>query len=321
MNNLRRQRKPTVGDLFCGAGGLSLGAAYAGFNVKWAVDKDLDSTVTFHRNHPNTICYNMDVSEFIFDNMELPRHSVDVLLAAPPCQGFSFANTRGNSIDMGELNILTLNVPEAIVKLRPKVLVFENVKGFYYRGGESDTMLKLFLNSLRDVGYKYDSRILMSATYGVPQKRERFILYAVPDDKQLPQWPKETHFIVEETPIEYRDLYTLGGIIPTPTVDEAFRGLTATIPNMNYHRSNPGHLKRLRNDRVSNTVLCSIGSGWNNIHPTEYRYISVREQARLQTFPDDFIFYGTLRSQYRQVGNAVPPLLSKVIMQEVKKIL
>ena len=65
----------------------------------------------------------------------------------------------------------------------------------------------------------------MSAIYGVPQKGERFILYAVPDDKQLPQWPKQTHFIVEETPIEHRDLYALNGVIPTPTVDEAFRGM------------------------------------------------------------------------------------------------
>jgi len=93
----------------------------------------------------------MDVSEFIADNIELPRHYVDVLLAAPPCQGFSFANTRGNPIDMGESNVLSLSIPDVVVRLRPKVLVFENVKGFYNRE-KNDTMFKLFLNGLKDVG-------------------------------------------------------------------------------------------------------------------------------------------------------------------------
>ena len=158
------------------------------------------------------------------------------------------------------------------------------------------------------------------------QTRERFFLLAVPKESRMPSWPPTTHFILDNRSHEEATKLMLNGLTPTPTVDEAFRGilkkkvfnwfttfliitvfllfkivgLTEDTPNMHYLRTNPSHLKRLTPNQIPSTVLCTINPGWYNIHPNTWRYISVRECARLQTFPDDYVFYGDLHSQYRQ---------------------
>ncbi|CAG8445610.1 13589_t:CDS:2 [Dentiscutata erythropus] len=308
---------PTVGDLFCGAGGLSLGAKMAGFRVKWGLDNERNATETYKLNHEDAMVYTLDVYDFIENHIRRKTHKVDVLLAAPPCQGYTMANTRGNIIDMTNNMVLTLTVPLVLNKLKPKVLVFENVRGFFNKS-KSDEMFKMFINDIQDIGYKIETNILKATNFGICQRRERFFLIAVKKGILMPSWPEQTHFIDGECTEQERANYLKKGLLPTPTVSKAFRGLTNTSPNMEYCKRSPYHLKRLTLDSIPSTVLCTINPGWDNIHPTEFRHISVREQARLQTFPDDYIFLGDLNAQYRQVGNAVPPLLAKALMEEVK---
>ncbi|CAG8730273.1 6733_t:CDS:2 [Acaulospora morrowiae] len=216
--------------------------------------------------------------------------------------------------------VLVMNVPRAVNVLRPKVLVFENVKGFCNRK-KSDEMYKLFISDLMDVGYKVETKILKASDFGVCQRRERFILLAVPTESNLPNWPKPTHFIDGEISVQTSANHIAMGRVPTPTVNAVFRGLTTTTPNMNYLKTVPYHLRRLKLDQIPSTVLCTINPGWDNIHPTEFRHISPRESARLQSFPDSYVFKGDLNSQYRQVGNSVPPLLARAIMKEVRRVI
>ncbi|CAG8489277.1 8860_t:CDS:2, partial [Scutellospora calospora] len=283
--------RPTVGDLFCGAGGFSLGAKMAGFRVEWGLDNERNATETYKFNNEDTMVYTLDIYDFIKNHIKRKTHKVDVLLAAPPCQGYTMANTRGNIIDMTNNMVLALTVPLVVDKLKPKILLFENVRGFFSKS-KSDEMYKMFIKDLCDIGYKLKTQILKATEFGVCQH-------------------------VECTERE-RENYLKMGLSPTPTVSKAFRGLNNSSPNMDYCKTSPYHLKRLTLDSIPSTVLCTINPGWDNIHPTEFRHISVREQARLQTFPDDYIFLGDLNAQYRQVGNAVPPLLAKALMEEVK---
>ncbi|CAG8653593.1 4473_t:CDS:2 [Cetraspora pellucida] len=308
---------PTVGDLFCGAGGLSLGAKMAGFRVKWGLDNGQSAAETYKFNHEDAIVYTLDIYDFIKNHISRKTQKVDVLLAAPPCQGYTTANTRGNIIDMTNNMVLALTVPLVVDKLKPKILVFENVRGFFNKI-KSDEMYKIFINDMMDIGYKIETRILKAANFGVCQRRERFFLMAVKQGIRMPLWPEPTHFIDGECTEQERSNYLDIGLMPTPTVSKAFEGLTDSSPNMEYCKTTPYHLKRLTLDSVPSTVLCTINPGWDNIHPTEFRHISVREQARLQSFPDDYIFLGDLNAQYRQVGNAVPPLLAKALLEEVK---
>ncbi|RHZ82902.1 hypothetical protein Glove_103g137 [Diversispora epigaea] len=302
--------------MFCGAGGFSEGARQAGFRVKWGIDKDDSSIETFLYNHHNATVYNMEIDEFMSKKIRDAFH-VDVLLAAPPCQGFTGANTRGNIIDMTTNMILVMNIPQALDILRPKVLVFENVKGFFNQK-KSDEIYKLFVNDLLDIGYKIKTKILKATDFGICQRRERFIMLAVPTESNFPCWPEPTHYINSEVSDQVRANYREMNLLPTPTVDVAFRGLTAATPNMNYIKTVPYHLRRLKSNQIPSTVLCTISPGWDNIHPTIFRYISPRESARLQSFSDTYEFKGNLASQYRQVGNSVPPLLAKAIIKEVK---
>ncbi|CAG8748946.1 5194_t:CDS:2, partial [Gigaspora rosea] len=186
------KKLPTV-DLFCGAGGFSLGAKMA-----------------------EAMVYTLDVYDFIENNINRKKHKVDVLLAAPPCQGYTMANTRGNIIDMTDNMILALTVPLIVDKLKPKVLVFENVRGFFNKS-KSDEMFRMFINDMQDIGYKIETQILKATNFGVKE------------GIRMPSWPEQTHFTDGVCTEQERANYRLQ---PTPTVSKAFRGLTNSSPNM-----------------------------------------------------------------------------------------
>ena len=135
--------------MFCGAGGLSLGAKLAGFQVKWGVDKDAKALETYIRNHHTVTPYHQGIFEFM-KTIAQPEKSIDVLLAALPCQEFSSANICGNIFDMTESNILTITISEAVQILHPKILVFENVHEFINQTKSKD-ICQVFLDNLSDI--------------------------------------------------------------------------------------------------------------------------------------------------------------------------
>ncbi|CAG8665973.1 10685_t:CDS:2, partial [Ambispora leptoticha] len=318
----------TVGDLFCGAGGFSCGAKEESFQIKWAVDIDEDACITFQTNHASTLVFNEDIKNFL-NRLSDPWFQVDVMLASPPCQGFSIANTRGTRQSRAIQNNILLDIIEAIKKINPKIIVMENVVGFHAKK-ETEEITTTFYKSLVDLGYDFETSYLDASNFGVPQKRKRFFLLSVKRGQIKPSWPKPTNFIWNKYSIKERATLLKEGLARTPTIHEAFAGLPENLRTnrskfsdihnvFDYQKTPPSYMKQLKWDDVSLTVLTSLNPGWNCIHPSRWRYISVREQCRLQGFPDDYEFIGeNVRSMYKQVGNAVPPPLASALLREVK---
>ncbi|CAG8561115.1 2191_t:CDS:10 [Ambispora gerdemannii] len=321
----------TVGDLFCGAGGFSCGAKTENFQIKWAVDIDADACITFQANHSSALVFNENVKTFL-NRLSDQWFRVDVLLASPPCQGFSSANTRGTQQSRAEQNNILLYSIEAIKKINPKIIVMENVVGFHTKK-ESEEITTTFYKNLVDLGYDFETNYLVASNYGVPQKRKRFFLLGVKKNQIKPSWPKPTHFIWNKCSIKTRLKLLEEGLKRTPTIREAFAGLPEDLRStrsrfsnifniFDYQKTQPTYMTQLKWDDISMTVLASLNPGWKCIHPSRWRYISVREQCRLQGFPDDYEILGeSIKSMYKQVGNAVPPLLASALLKEVKHIL
>jgi len=352
----------TVIDLFAGCGGLSRGFMDAGFTVLLGVDNDMMALNTFQRNHGNAIALNADLSEAdTYEKMDdlLIGRRVDVIIAGPPCQGFSLTGPR--KFD-DPRNRLYLAVFEAVNRYKPKAFIVENVPGMasLYKGEIKKEIVRRFEN----LGYVVKDDVLCAADYGVPQLRKRLFILGVrrgigaPDFhvpvKQPNQYitcrqaisdlparvpsDNENWFGLEE------DLY-----ISAPTTDyqKIMRGecntlynhvatkhkqfvidTIAQVPEGCNYKSLPNGVgesrkfneawTRYHGDKPSKT----IDTGHRNHFHYEYNRVpTIRENARLQSFPDDFVFLGTRTQQNRQVGNAVPPLLGYYIGLKVKEII
>ena len=332
-------------DLFAGCGGLSRGFMDAGFKIAVGVDNDQAALNTFARNHPGAIALNADLSNpQTFKKIDdiVKGREIDVIIAGPPCQGFSLTGPR-NFDD--QRNKLYLAVFEAVSVYQPKGFIIENVPGMatLYKGQIKDEILKRF----RALGYNIDCEILCAADYGVPQIRRRLVFMGVRQDIGCPKFPKaifspanyrtcreaisdlpsrinelgqEEDFYSSEPTTEYQRLMrngctTLYNHVATKHT-QLVQDTIALVPEGGNYKDLPEgwgksrkfHVAwtRYHGDKPSNT----IDTGHRNHFHYEYNRVpTVRENARLQSFSDDFVFLGTRTQQNRQVGNAVPPLL------------
>ena len=344
-------------DLFCGAGGLSKGFLDAGFDVLLGVDSDTAALKTFEQNHLGAISLNADLSEErTFEKIKeiIGIRELDVVIAGPPCQGFSLTGAR-NFDD--KRNKLYLSVIEIVKKLHPKAFIIENVPGMatLYHGQVKTEIIKRFTA----LGYNVDSKILCAADYGVPQIRKRLIFMGVKGVLGYPHFPlpkfhpqnyrtcreaisdlpersneigKDIDEYVASPETEYQKqmrqqccmLYNHVATNHTKLVTDT---ISLVPEGGNYKDLPPGWGEsrkfneawtRYHGDKPSRTI--DTGHR-NHFHYKYNRVPTVRENARLQSFPDNFIFYGTKTQQYKQVGNAVPPLLGKALAQELIEIL
>lgn len=336
-------------EIFSGVGGLSHGAKLAGIETKLAVELDLYAAQTFKANHPATTVINSDIRKV----RDLPEYKGNVpkfLYGGPPCQGYSSSNQRTRNKDNGN-NWLFREFIRVSKLWKPDYIVFENVSGLVHteNGYFLDEILKLF----KKIGYHTEFKLLNASDYGVPQKRERLFIVAAKENIgfkfPLPQKIKVT---VKEAFADLPSLkngdfldelpYKINAKTPyakymrkaakvsknnyvtnnSELILERYRhipqgGNWQDIPaNLlknykDYTRCHGGIYHRLNEEEPS----IVIGNYRKNmlIHPTEDRGLSVREAARLQSFPDSFQFKGGLTTQQQQVGNAVPPLLSKEV--------
>lgn len=349
--------KFTVIDLFSGAGGLSKGFLDAGFEVILGVDNDKAALSTFELNHNGAKALSLDLSEpKAFTEIEqiIGSKTLDVIVAGPPCQGFSLSGPR-NFDD--ERNKLYLAVIKTVETFKPKVFVIENVPGMatLYKGEIKNEILRRF----EKLGYNIDCKILCAADYGVPQVRKRLIFMGVRKDIGVPNFPKPI--------LEVKDYVSCREAIDDLPSREDGIGEDVdkyiVLPKTEYQRAMRGNCNILRNhvgtnhtQLVRDTIALvpeggnykDLPEGWgesrkfneawtrydgnkpsktidtghrNHFHYKYNRVPTVRENARLQSFPDDFVFLGTKTQQYRQVGNAVPPLLGFAIASEITKIL
>lgn len=342
-------------DLFAGCGGLSKGFMDAGFDIIVGVDNDQAALNTFAKNHNGAIALNADLSaQETFDDINriVGDRKIDVIIAGPPCQGFSLTGPR---IFDDKRNKLYLAVFEAVRQFQPKGFVIENVPGMstLYNGEIREEILKRFKN----LEYNVECRILCAADYGVPQLRKRLVFIGVRDDIGEPCFP--TPVFTEENYRTCRDAISdlpsrendLGQEVdeyscePQTEYQALMRGdcnilynhvatnhtqmvkdTIALVPQGGNYKDLPagwGESRkfneawtRYHGDKPSRT----IDTGHRNHFHYEYNRVpTIRENARLQSFPDDFIFCGTRTQQNRQVGNAVPPLLGYHLAIALKK--
>jgi DNA (cytosine-5)-methyltransferase 1 len=295
--------------LFAGAGGLDLGLQQAGHEIVWANDVDSDCVKSYSKNLGGTI-WEGDVRDV--SPGDIPR--ADVVTAGLPCQGFSMANLRRSPND--ERNAMYLEFLRVLRAARPRYFLAENVKGLLSLGG--GRAFRRIVSDFSACGYDVEHRILNAADFGVPQHRERVFIVGTRKDLTVDAgfpWPAPTHSGNGGHSSELR---------PWVSIAEALRGIPEPDSqhdllnhvNSKYHvvpRNFTGH--RVTDPSKPCPTILARGGGEGGVvaipHPKGHRRLTVRESATIQTFPLDYEFFGGLGSMYRQVGNAVPVLLSQ----------
>lgn len=350
----REAGEPTLVDLFCGAGGLSLGFATAGFRPIRALDNYPAAVETYRKNLGEHVA-----CEEVTEETDLP--TATVIAGGPPCQGFSSAGMRR----VGDhRNTLVACFAQIVVRHRPRAFVFENVEGFLT--AEDGARVLDLLEPVIDAGYRIHLRKVNAANYGVPQHRKRVV--AIGGLGWEPSFPAPTH---RAHGAPGADL--VSGRLPlTPSLCEGLRGLPQPssgetndpldhwytplqgmdlkraevlrsgqtmrdLPRELWHDSYrrrafrrvmdgtpterrggaPAGLRRLQGDQPSKAITGGARSEF--LHPLDNRNLTIRECARLQTFPDDFVFAGSAADRIQLIGNAVPPRLGRAIAESVRR--
>lgn len=348
----------TAIDIFAGAGGLSLGAQWAGIPVGLAIEKDEVAARTYRQNHPHTDVVVGDIRSFAPPSR--PRGKRIVLFGGPPCQGFSTSNQRTRGASNAQ-NWLFKEFIRYASALKPHWIVLENVKGIQdtARGQFAD----LILGSLAEIGYKTAMWTLCASHYGVPQKRGRIFFVGSREGKA----PSPPRLLSSDAPTTLRqaisDLPSLeigastnelryAAIRPSEYAKTMRGNLVScsghlVTKNNNLVRQRYRHIppggnwcdipRRLMSNYSNLTDQRSRHSGiyrrleWDKpsvvianyrknmlVHPSEDRGLSVREACRIQSFPDWYEFSGSIGQQQQQVSNAVPPLLAKAVFEAIK---
>lgn len=347
-------------DLFSGCGGFSYGFQEAGYEVLLGVDNEAIALDTFKKNHENSEAFNLDLSKE--ENLQKIascldyKGGVDIIIAGPPCQGFSLTGPRDEKDKRNELFYAVFKISK-LLKVKPKAIIIENVTGLatLYKGKAKEEVE----TSFKENSYNYNSEILYAPDYGVPQIRKRLFFVGVDANYGKFEFPKaifvKENYVTCEDAIS--DLPTLENDLgkervaystkPLSTYQknmrkksklvcnhigtkhtELVKSVIAQVPEGGNHKDLPKGVGESRKFNEAWTRYHSqkpsktIDTGHrNHFHYKFNRVPTVRENARLQSFPDNFIFLGTKTQQYRQVGNAVPPLLGYHIAKQLKKIL
>jgi len=354
---MKNGNKPIAIDLFCGAGGQSLGFQRAGFDIVCAIDNDPINVAIHKKNFPKCNSIEADIGKLTGQKVrDLGKLSndveIDVLFGGPPCQGFSLIGKR-NKRD--PRNKLLRHFCRLVLELKPKYFVIENVPGLL-----SGTAKKTLQNALRGLSSEYSWKtpieILNAADYGVPQTRRRvfvlgFLKSAFSPAYPLPTTPKERLTVRDAI----RDLYPIGRSITSLKQDSIRikRGASSAYARnlsdndgplsgckrcghseevvVRFRKTSQGEteqesrLRRLSLSRPSPTLRAGTGRSNGSftaarpIHPTQPRCITVREAARIHSFPDWFQFHQTQWHGFRQVGNSVPPKLGESVALSIFK--
>ncbi len=309
----KKKTNYSVIELFAGAGGTALGMEHAGLNHKLLVDFDKNSVETLKKNRPEWNVILADVRDIDYTGMK-----ADIVQGGFPCQAFSSAGKKLGFEDIR--GTMFFEFARCIKAVRPKIAVGENVRGLVQH--DNGKTLNVMLDVLRELGYKVSFRVVKAQYLDVPQKRERLIIIGIRNDLDAPfLFPKERDYVISlrEALEDCQD--SQGQLYP-----EKKKKVLDLIPPGGYWRDLPDELqrdymgasyhlgggktgmaRRLSWDEPSLTLTCAPAQKQTErCHPSETRPLNVREYARIQTFPDDWEFYGSMSSQYRQIGNAVP---------------
>ncbi|MFB5606324.1 MAG: DNA cytosine methyltransferase [Nitrosarchaeum sp.] len=329
----------TTIELFAGAGGLALGLEKAGFETLGLIEFDKYAVETLQKNRPNWNIVFDDIANISCLNLEeyfsIKKGELDLLSGGAPCQAFSYAGKRLGLEDAR--GTLFYHYAKFLEKLQPKMFLFENVKGLltHDHGKTYETILNIF----KDTGYVIQKKVLNAWDFGVPQKRERLItigirkdlfnktefFFPIPHNYKpilrdiLLDVPESLGAKYTEEKAKIFDLVPPGGYwrdIPPDIAKSYMKG------SWYLGGGRTGMLRRMSLDEPSLAVLTSPNqSQTDRCHPVEIRPFTVRENARCQTFPDEWVFCGSIAAQYKQVGNAVPVNLAYDIGLKIKEAL
>ena len=336
---MKIEKQLKVIELFAGAGGLALGMEKAGFDTVGLVEIDRFASETMKYNRPDWNVINEDVAKISPLDLEqyfnIKSGELDLLSGGAPCQSFSYAGKRLGLQDAR--GTLFYHYAVFLEKLQPKMFLFENVKGLltHDKGRTIATMQDIF----QQQGYTVVKKVLNAWDYGVAQKRERLITIGIRNDLV-----DKVHF---EYPLPHKYKPVLRDILLDCPKSEGTRysesktKIFELVPPGGYWKDIPeqiardymkscwhmeggrtGSLRRLSLDEPSLTVLTSPSQKQTDrCHPLEARPFTVRENARCQTFPDDWEFCGSVGQQYKQIGNAVPVKLAYEIGKNIRECL
>jgi DNA (cytosine-5)-methyltransferase 1 len=340
MNELTAEKKYKINksskspynaiELFSGCGGLALGFKNAGINSELLVEIDKDSSETLSSNFRNTKIVNDDIANVDFKSY---KNKVDVVAGGFPCQAFSYAGkSKGFEDTRGTL---FFDFARTVKEVKPKIAIGENVKGLvsHDRGRTLHTMI----NTLEELGYNVQYKLLLAQYFNVPQKRERvFIVATRKDMPNCYEYPEELNYFVplqvvlkdcpasegQEYPKRKKEIMEMvpqGGYwkdLPIEIQKEYMKG------SFYLGGGKTGTARRLSMKEPSLTLVTSPAQGQTErCHPTKTRPLTIRESARIQTFPDSWKFAGSAASQYKQIGNAVPVNLAYHVGKSVIKYL
>lgn len=335
--------KPRMVSLFSGCGGLDLGFSKAGFEIIWANDFDADAQAVYRRNIGE-----IDGRDILtVSEKEIP--DCDILTAGFPCQPFSNAGMRKGVHD--SRGMLYKECLRIIGEKMPKVIVFENVKGLlstkYIDGRKLADVISEDLSNMKDVGYNVVHQLVNASDYGVPQNRQRVLFVGIRKDlgktftfpKKMPKEnltlghvlnipedvPNQVHWQLSPQALEMIEYIPEGGSWKDVPYEHLAPRFQRIRDNMKKYHS-PNFYRRFARNEICGTMTASAQpENCGIIHPTENRRFTIREVARIQSFPDTFVFFDdttkNITAMYKVIGNAVPVDMANVfatsIMQQV----
>jgi len=339
--------------VFSGAGGCSLGFTMSGVNIVAAFDNVSTVVETYNKNFDHEICNKLDLANCNFTevrrNLGLKHGEIDLIIGGPPCQGFT---TAGKRFEDDPRNKLVLNYVNALETFAPRWFIMENVEGILTAAG--GRYIVECLNRIIKLGYSVSLEKVYAQEYGIPQRRKRVFLvgnlegkvfnFPLPDqrasgaiyrngaktlldaigDLERQNIPLIDHTPRWETGIRMERIVAL-------KVGQTMKDLPERLQHESFKkRANrrvcdgtptekrggaPSGLKRLFYDEPALTITSAAISEF--VHPNENRTLTLRECARIQTFPDDFVFCGTESQKALQIGNAIPPALAKKMADQI----
>ena len=344
MSIMMKNKKPTFIDLFSGAGGMHRGFVDSGYESLFSVEIWQPAIKTLRRNYPDINLYDDDIRKLKQDKISELLHGreCDVVVGGPPCQGFS---TIGKRLAKDPRNELVFEFIRMVDTIRPKVFLMENVRGLL--SANKGEMREIIISEFKTIGYSRTiSQVLCAADYGVPQNRYRVFFLGIRDGYKLDyeiEFPKplednvtvgdsimdllgKENKVPNHVPMKHNKIVVErikcipeGSGIPKEGLPNAVAYGSRSDYSNNKIKNFSHVYKRLDRNKAATTMV--PGHNAFPLHPVADRSLTVREAARLQTFPDDVIFEGNRQEQCIQVGNAVPVKLASKLAKQINKYL
>lgn len=325
--------KYNILDLFSGAGGLSLGFSQEDeYDIKVSIDYDDKLSLTYIENFPSVKHLSRDILSFSDKEIkELnKKYNFEIIIGGPPCQGFSLAGNIGRTEKKDKRNDLFIGYLKFVKIIKPRVFIMENVARLetHNKGKTLKTIIDLFKNE----GYFINYKVLNAKDYGVAQNRSRiFIIGTLKPGFEFPEKKEEVYTIKDV--IGDLPVLSSGQKSKFPN-HNAMNHTKQMLNKMSFIkdggdrfdipkeiRPKSGDVRKYMKYKSNEPSICITGDMRKVFHYNQNRALTNRELARIQSFPDDFIFYGTSISIQQQIGNAVPPKLSNALAKKVKEFL